>query len=85
MAKKTYKSKLFNKLSTDEKKTFHVRTSHSSKAGVRIIDPGTKKGVMVDILVPSTSVDGSDRIVKMSMTGRQARALFATLRRYYQD
>lgn len=84
MARKTFKSKLFNKMSADEKKTFHVRTSHSSRAGVRVTDPGTKKGVTVDILVPSTSIDGTERIVKMSMTGRQARALFATLHRYYE-
>lgn len=85
MAKRVFKSKLFNQLSAQEKKVFHVRTSHSTKAGVRVENRGGKKGSQLDILVPSTTIDGTPRTVKVSLTGRQARALYATLNRFYSE
>ncbi len=79
---KETKSKLYNGLSNTDA-TFNVRTTPSTKAGVRVISRGAKKASRVEIVVPSTTIDGSPRVVKLTLTGRQARALFETLDRHY--
>jgi hypothetical protein len=75
------KSKLYNKLAT--RKTFEVRTTLSTAAGVKIETYGAKKGSTVEVLLPSTTHEGSNRTVKVQMTGRQARALYETLSRHF--
>lgn len=76
------KSKLYNRLDRSNK-SFDVRTERSTKAGVRIETRGTKKLTNVEIILPSTTNDGEDRMVRVTMTGRQARAVFETLSRHY--
>lgn len=80
--KVTVKSKLFNKLN-NTKNVFSVRTEKNTKAGIRVSKNGTKKQIVVDVLVPSTTIDGSPRVVKMSLSGRQAYALYRTLDKFY--
>jgi len=77
----TTKSRLFNDLTTT--KTFDVRTSKTTKAGVRVSTTGSKKLTTVEILIPSTTVYGEDRVVKVTLTGRQAKAVFDTMERHY--
>lgn len=75
------KSKLYDQLSNTP--TFEVRTKHSTAAGVRVESHGVKKGSTVEILLPSTTITGGKRIVKIDMTGRQARAIYETLARHF--
>jgi len=83
--KRTTTSKLYNRLSNNEN-IFHVRTTPgSTQAGVRVAGKGAKKGSTVEILLPSTSIDGLDRTVMVGLTGRQARAIYETLNRYYHN
>lgn len=75
------KSKLFNRLAKDA--SFDVRTNHSTQAGVKITTSGTKKGTQVEVVLPSTNSSGEDRVIHLTMTGRQARALYETLNSHY--
>jgi len=75
------KSKLYDKLA--DKATFAVRTTHSTAAGVRVESHGTKKGSSVEVLLPSTTITGGKRVVKVEMSGRQARALYETLSKHF--
>lgn len=81
--RRTIKSKLYNKLS--EGNTFSVRTTLTTQAGVKIEDQGNKKGSIIEVILPSTTITGAKRSVKVQMTGRQARALYETLSRYYGE
>lgn len=76
------KSKLYNRL-TNTDKVFSVRTSRSTKAGVKVVEKGEKKGMELHLAVPSTTINGEERIVYMVLSGRQARAIFETLDRHY--
>lgn len=78
------KSKLYNRLSKKyDKNIFAVATDNSTRAGVKIETRGAKKQTSVEVILPSTSSSGEDRLVKVTMSGRQARALYQTLRDFY--
>lgn len=64
-------------------RTFDVRTSKVTKAGVRVSTTGSKKLTTVEILIPSTTIDGDNRVVKVTLTGRQAKAVYDTMERHY--
>lgn len=83
MAKITTRSKLYNRLAK-RGKSFSVRTETSTQAGVLIESRGSKKRVNIELILPSTDTDGSDRTVRVNMTGRQARAIYETLTRHYE-
>lgn len=76
------KSKLYNRLA--DERSFEVRTTRSTKAGVRIESRGLKKLVNVELILPSATHDGEERTVRVSMTGRQARAIYETLTNHYE-
>lgn len=78
----TTTSKLYNRLAETEN-VFHVRTTPDTQAGVKIQSKGAKKRSTVELLLPSTTLDGAKRMVKVQLTGRQAKALFDTLHRHY--
>lgn len=81
--KKSFKNKSYNKLvKLVDNYMFEVRTPHSTKAGIRIESLGTKKGSSVELLLPSMALNG---IVKLKLTGRQAKSLFCTLKNYYEN
>jgi len=83
--KRTTTSKLYSRLSNNEN-IFQVRTTPgSTQAGVRVATRGVHKGSTVEILLPSTTVDGRDRTVMVGLTGRQARAIYETLARHYDN
>ncbi len=80
------KSKLYNRLTKKyDKNVFSVRTNRSTRAGVKIERTGDKKQTVVEVVLPSTSATGEDRLVKVTMSGRQARALLSTLREFYDS
>lgn len=81
---RTTKSKLYNRLATT-KNVFHVRTTPDTQAGIRVESKGAKKRSTVELLLPSTTLDGNRRMVKVQLTGRQAKALFDTLYRHYES
>lgn len=76
------KSKLYNRL--DRERSFEVRTTRSTKAGVRVETRGLKKLTNIEIILPSTTSDGEERTVRLSLTGRQARAIYETLGNHYE-
>ena len=84
MKKRVIKSKLFNKLSRTAN-VFHVRTSNSTQAGIKVEESGNKKRTMVEMVLPSTDIDGKYRVVRVLMSGRQARAFAGVLNQYYND
>lgn len=62
-----------------EEKSFVVRTTKSTKLGVKVSRKGLKKGMNVELIVPSTSLDGTDRSVRLELTGRQVMSIYNTL------
>lgn len=78
------KSKLYNSLNkTYNKNVFSVAVDHDTRAGVKIESRGSKKQTSVEVILPSTSSTGEDRLVRVTMSGRQARALYQTLSEFY--
>lgn len=82
--KTTTKSRYYNKFA-DQKNTFSVRTTQSTKAAILVDSGGNKKATTVEVILPSTTVHGSKRMVKLTLTGRQAKAIFDTLARHYKN
>lgn len=78
---KVTRNRLWRKL--DDKNSFFVRTTAGTQAGVLAATYGNKKGGFVAILLPSTTIEGRQRTVKVCLSGRQAKVLFDTLAKHY--
>jgi len=78
---KVTKNRLYRKLT--DKNSFFVRTTAGTQAGIMAATLGNKKGGFVEILLPSTTIEGRKRTVKVYLSGRQARVLFDTLSKHY--
>jgi hypothetical protein len=76
--KKNTTNRTYKKLA-NQKNAFTVRTKLTSSAGVKVTTKGRKKGTIVEVILPSTTVHGKFRTVRFYMTGRQAKTLFRTL------
>lgn len=72
------KSKLYNKLDRVIG-TWNLRVASSTKVGVKVSTRGTKKGSVVEMILPSTTPQGLPCTVRVSLSGRQARAIMETL------
>jgi len=79
--RKSAKSRLFSGLDKVIG-TWDLRVASSTKIGVRVSSRGTKKGSLVEMILPSTTPDGIPCTVRVSLSGRQARAVFETLSKY---
>ncbi len=79
--KLTTKSKLYKNLD-GVIGTWNVRVASSSRVGVKVSSLGTKKGSVVEMILPSTTPEGVPCTVRVCLTGRQARAVYETLARH---
>lgn len=68
------KNRTYKTLANNEK-TFVVRTTKSSQVGVKFLKTGLKKAISVELVLPSTTLDGSERTVRLNLSGRQFSSL----------
>lgn len=76
--RKQTKSKLYSGLDRVVG-TWDLRVASSTKIGVKVSSRGTKKGTLVQMILPSTTPEGLPCTVRVNLSGRQARAVFETL------
>ena len=75
------KSKLYSNLNK-EVGTWNLRVASSTRIGVKVFSKGTKKGSVVEMILPSTTPEGVPCTVRVCLSGRQARAVYETLARH---
>lgn len=63
-----------------------ITTAESDIVGVNMEQSAIKKAVSMEIVVPiRRSGKGSRRAARLSLTGRQARELYESLQRFYEN
>jgi len=64
----------------------NVKTADLDEIGVEIETAGSKKETLLEIFVPAKrSSNGSRRVGRFVLNGKQARALFNTLKNHYEE
>lgn len=81
--RRVVKSKLYNSLNTED--SVLITTADSTRAGVRIEEVGNKQGIEVELLIPIVNNNNDEGVLRLSISGRQARALYTSLNRFYSE